>query len=73
VGATLSDQRVVGEANYAAGVVIRAQGDCGAVKAALPEAEAKLQEALSKARTAPGRASLEALRIQVRRAADACD
>jgi hypothetical protein len=53
--------------------VIRAQGDCDAVKAALPEAEAKLQEALSKVRTAPGRASLEALRMQVTRTADACD
>jgi hypothetical protein len=72
VGATLWDERVVGEATGPANIVIRALGDCDAVKAALPEAEAKLTEALAKVRTGPGRASLESMRAQVKRIADTC-
>ena len=72
VGATSWDQRVVAEATQPVNAVIRAMGDCDAVKAALPEAEAKLTEALAKVRTATGRASLESLRTQVTRVADTC-
>lgn len=72
VGNTLWDERVVAEATGPSNAVIRAMGDCDAVKAALPAAETALTDALAKIRTVPGRASLESMRAQVKRIADAC-
>lgn len=66
------DAKVMKEANDAAASVVRVAADCDAVKAALPEANRRLDEAAGQVRTATGRTSLDALRKQVRQAAEAC-
>jgi hypothetical protein len=72
VGDTAFDTQVMKEANDAAGSVVRVAADCDAVKAALPEANRRLDEAAGKLRTATGRTSLDAIRKQVKAAAEAC-
>jgi len=68
----VSDTDVLKAANAASGEVVRAAGDCEAVKAALPEANQKLDEIESSVRTATGRATLGALRQRVRSIAESC-
>jgi hypothetical protein len=68
----VTDTRVLKEANAAAAEVIRAGGDCDAVKAALPETNRKLDEAEQNVRTETGRVSLAAIRKQVNNAASIC-
>jgi hypothetical protein len=72
VGDTAFDTQVMKEANDAAGSVVRVAADCDAVKAALPEANRRLDEAAGKLRTATGRTSLDSLRQQVKKVAEAC-
>jgi hypothetical protein len=67
-----NDNDVMREANAAAGDVIRAAGDCEAVKAALPEARRKLDELAAKIQTETGKASLGALRTRVDQVAELC-
>jgi hypothetical protein len=66
------DTQVMREANDAAGSVVRVAADCDAVKAALPEANRRLDEVAGKLRTATGRTSLDSLRQQVKKVAEAC-
>lgn len=72
VGDAASDTQVMKEANDAAASVVRVAADCDAVKAALPDANRRLDEAAGKVRTATGRTSMDALRKQVKTAAEAC-
>lgn len=72
VGDAGADTAVMHEANDAAASVVRAAGDCDAVKAALPDAHARLDEAAGKLRTATAKTALESLRQQVRKVAEAC-
>ncbi len=72
VGDAGADTKTMAEANEAAGTVIRAGGDCDAVKAALPNASATLDDVEKRIRTATARTTLEALRTQVRHFAEAC-
>jgi hypothetical protein len=72
VGDAASDTAVMHEANDAANSVIRAGGDCDAVKAALDDANRRLDEAAAKLKTATGRTSLATLRRQVEEVASAC-
>jgi hypothetical protein len=67
-----ADTQVLGNAEAAASDVLRNPGDCDAVKAALPEANRALDEAKDKLRTTAARATLDALRTQVRSAAQNC-
>jgi hypothetical protein len=68
----VSDTNVLEEASAAAGTVVRNAGDCDAVKAALPEANRKLDEAAERVRTVTGRETLNALRTRVRNVAEMC-
>lgn len=60
-----SDTAVLKEAQAAADEVLRNAGNCDAAKPSIAEAQRKLDEAAAKVRTAPGRASLNALKTQV--------
>jgi hypothetical protein len=66
------DTKTLGEVEGAVNQVIRNASDCEVVKAALPEAQRKLDEAPNKLRTTAGRATLEALRTQVRTISQNC-
>ena len=66
------DMSVMREATGAANDVIRAAGDCDAVRPLLPAANARLDEASRKIQTGGGRQTLEALRKKVRDAAEQC-
>ena len=68
----VDDNQTLAAANAAAGEVVRAAGDCDAVKAALPETKRKLEEAGKRVRTLTGRASLDSLNKQVANIAGAC-
>lgn len=68
----VSDNRVVKEAEAAANEVVRSAGDCDAVKAAYPDAIAKLDAAEPQAKTQTGRTILQTLRKQVKTAGEAC-
>lgn len=72
VGDAGADTRLMHEANAAAGSVVRAAGDCDAVKQALPDASVRLDEIAGKLRTATARTALESLRQQLRKVAEAC-
>jgi hypothetical protein len=72
VGDAGSDTAALKEANEAAGAVIRAAPDCDAVKAALQTATPRLDAVAARIKTAAGRTSLDAIRQQVRRVAEAC-
>jgi hypothetical protein len=67
-----SDTDVARLANAAAGDVVRAAGDCDAVRAALPEAQRKLDELQAKIRTVTGKTTVEAIRKRVHDIAEAC-
>jgi hypothetical protein len=67
-----NDTQVLGKAESAANEVLRNPADCDAVKAALPEANRLLGEADAKLKTAAGRATLDALKTQVRSVAQNC-
>ena len=68
----VSDTNVLEEASAAAGAVVRNAGDCDAVKAALPEATRKLEEAEGKVQTVTGRETLNALRTRMKSIAETC-
>jgi proline dehydrogenase len=68
----ISDTEALKQANAAANRVIRAAGDCEAVKAALAETSRVLDEVQQKVRTETGRTTLDALRKQVRTIAETC-
>lgn len=68
----VSDTAALREANGAANPVVRAAGDCDAVKAALPEAIQRLDAVAGSVRTVAGRASLEAIRKRVSTIAETC-
>ena len=67
-----SDTEALRAANEAAGDVVRAAGDCEAVKAALPEANRRLDEIENSVRTATGRTTLAAVRKRVNDVAQLC-
>jgi outer membrane murein-binding lipoprotein Lpp len=67
-----ADTNVLRDANAASSDVVRSAGDCEAVKAALPEANRKLDELERRVRTSTGQASLRALRKQVNDVAGMC-
>ncbi len=67
-----SDTEALREANGAANAVVRAAGDCDAVKAALPEANQRLDAVANGVRTVTGRATLEAVRKRVSTIAELC-
>jgi hypothetical protein len=68
----ISDTDALREANAAANPVVRAAGDCDAVKAALPEANRRLDAVAGSVRTATGRTTLEAVRKRVNTIAETC-
>lgn len=67
-----ADTRVLSEAQDAANKVVRAAGDCEAAKAAMGEAQQKLDAAAPQLRTATARDSLQRMREQLRKIAEAC-
>jgi hypothetical protein len=67
-----SDTNALREANGAANAVVRAAGDCDAVKAALPEANQRLDDVAKSVRTVTGQATLEAIRKRVNSIAELC-
>jgi uncharacterized lipoprotein len=67
-----SDTAALEEASAAANAVIRNNMDCDTVNAAMPEANKRLEEAAGRIRTPAGRATLEALKNQVRAVAQNC-
>jgi hypothetical protein len=67
-----SDTDALREANAAANPVVRAAGDCEAVKAALPEANRRLDAVAGSVRTVTGRTTLEAIRKRVNTIAELC-
>ena len=72
VGDIAYDLKIVRSAQGAANEVLRASGDCDAVKAALPGAQAALDDALSKVRTGMSRTTLARLKKQISDVAGAC-
>ena len=66
------DTAAMREANGAADEVIRAAGDCDAVRPLLPAANARMDEAARKIQTAAARQTLEALRKKVRDVSESC-
>lgn len=68
----VSDTAALREANAAANPVVRAAGDCDAVKAALPEANQRLDAAAGSVRTISGRTTLDAIRKRVNTIAETC-
>ena len=68
-----SDTRVLQDAQGAVNDLIRAGGDCEAIRAAKGPALAKLDEATGKVRTAAGRQTLEALRKQAGNTISSCE
>jgi len=67
-----ADNQTLREANEATGDLVRAAGDCDAVKAALPGAQQRLEQIATRVRTETGRVSLEALRKRVREIGESC-
>ena len=67
-----SDTEVLREASAAANVVVRAAGDCEAVKAGLDEARRGLDDAEARVTTATGKTTLDALRKRLEDIADTC-
>jgi hypothetical protein len=72
VGDIGHDLPIVKRAEAAANEVVRAAGDCDAVKAALPNAEAVVDETLSQVRTGASRTTITNLRKQISDIAGAC-
>lgn len=71
-GDAAHDTAVLKQATAAANAVIRAGGDCEAVKAGLDAAHSALDAAAGQVRTATGRTSLETLKRQVQQVSEAC-
>jgi hypothetical protein len=69
---TVNDMAVMRAATEASNKVVRNAGDCEVAKASLDDARAKLDEAFKKVKTTTGQASLQVLRQQVERVANAC-
>jgi hypothetical protein len=65
VGRIANDDAVLRQATGAANEVIRNATDCEAARAALPEANQKLDEAEKNIRTPAGRATIGSIRAQV--------
>ena len=72
VGDIGHDLPIVKQAQAAAGDVVRAAGDCDAVKAAFPRAQAALDTALQQVRTGASRSTLANLKKQITDTAGAC-
>lgn len=72
IEAVAKDAEVLSRANAIVNQVVRAAGDCDAVKASLPEARQRLNEATAQVREEGSRKVLTTLRQQVDRAAEAC-
>jgi outer membrane murein-binding lipoprotein Lpp len=68
----VSDTDVLRAANEAAGEVVRSAGDCDAVKAALPEANQKLEDIAKSVRTVAGKTTFDAVRKRVNDIAQVC-
>lgn len=68
----VSDNQTLAEANAAAGEVVRAAGDCEAVKAALPGARQRLGELEGRVRTETGRVTFGAVKKRVEDIAQMC-
>lgn len=68
----IDDNQLLAQANAAAGDVVRAAGDCDAVKAALPAARQKLDEIQGKLRTETGRVTFGAIKKRVEDSAQLC-
>lgn len=73
VGDIGSDMHVLRDASAAVNEVIRVQDDCELARPAIPKAQAALDEAEKRVRTVAGRASLDALRAQVRSLSQNCN
>ena len=68
----VDDNQTLAAANAAAGEVVRAAGDCDAVKAALPGARQKLSELEGRVRTETGRVTFAAVKKRVDDIATMC-
>jgi len=68
----ISDNQTLAEVNAAAGEVVRAAGDCDAVKAALPSARQRLSELESRVKTETGRTTFAAVKKRVEDIATMC-
>jgi hypothetical protein len=68
----VDDNHTLAEANAAAGDVVRAAGDCEAVKSALPTARQRLAEIEGKVRTETGRVTFAALKKRVEDISQMC-
>jgi outer membrane murein-binding lipoprotein Lpp len=68
----VNDTDVFRDAQDAVNAVVRNATDCEAAKAAMPEANRKIEEAAGRIQTAAGRTTLDALRAQVNRVAELC-
>ena len=67
-----NDTEVLADAQEAVNAVVRNAPDCEAAKASMEEANRKIAEAAGEVQTATGRATLDAMRQQVRRVAELC-
>ena len=67
------DTRTLEDATAAVNSVVRNSTDCEVVKAALPDANRRLDEAKGKLKTVAGMTSLDALRAQVKSVAQNCN
>jgi hypothetical protein len=68
----VSDNQALADANAAAGEVVRAAGDCEAVKAALPAARQRLSELEGRVKTETGRVTFAAVKKRVEDIATMC-
>ena len=72
VGDTISDTRLMKEANAAVNQIIRNAADCEVVKASIDDVNRKLDEVAAKIHTATGMTMLETLRKQAKKVTDTC-
>ena len=68
----VDDNQLLRQANEAAGEVVRAAGDCEAVKSALPAARQRLGEIEGSLRTETGRVTFAAVKKRVDDIAQMC-
>jgi hypothetical protein len=67
-----ADTALLRETSAAVNEVVRNATDCEAARAAIPPANAKLDEAERKVRTVTGRGTVDGLRQQVKRVQELC-
>ncbi len=67
-----ADTKTLGEVEGAVNQVLHNADNCDVAKAAVPEAQRKIDDAADKLRTVAGRATLDALRTQLRTIAQNC-